>query len=339
MDNPIGRAKAQKNSNHSAEENTVEKGAGTASDQMFGEGLSFAAAESFRLLRTNLSFALPDEKNCRIIGVTSANAGEGKSTTAMNLAYMLAEANKSVILVEADMRLPTISKRWGINSSPGLSNLLAGLNSGREVLRDPGITDGLRLIPSGDIPPNPSELLGSEQMRMTFEVFSQMTDYIIFDLPPINEVSDALVVSRVTDGIVMVVRQNYTSRRSLAAAMRQLEQANTKILGFVMTDADTMNKWGSYKKYKRYHYGRYGYGYGYGYEGGYYGRKVNRGLFRMKRGNAQQDAGGEEKSTQGNTKNTQSPVVPASGTENTPEEKARRRSMRFRTDPDEQQDG
>ena len=238
----------------------------------YGKNLNFAAAEAYRLLRTNLMFSLPDEQRCRIIGITSSNAGEGKSTTALNLAYMLAEADKTVMLIEADMRLPTISKRLGLETTPGLSNLLAGLSSGKEVIRKTSLEDKLLIIPSGDIPPNPSELLGSEQMKTALEVFSQSADFIILDLPPINEVSDALVVSRLVDGIVMIVRQNYSSRRALAEAMRQLEQANAKVLGFVMTAANTMNKWsgykGNYKKYSKYGY-RYGYGYGYGYRSKY----------------------------------------------------------------------
>lgn len=237
-------------------------------DPSYGKNLSFAAAEAYRLLRTNLMFALPDEQRCRVIGVTSANAGEGKSTTALNLAYMLAEADKSVILIEADMRLPTISKRLGLKPTPGLSNLLAGLSSGRSVTRKTDLEEKLTVIPCGDIPPNPSELLGSEQMKTAIEVFSQSTDFIILDLPPINEVSDALVVSRLVDGIVMIVRQNYSSRRALAEAMRQLEQANAKVLGFVMTAANTMNKWSGYKgSYKKYY--KYGYRYGYGYHSRY----------------------------------------------------------------------
>ena len=235
----------------------------------FGKELSFGAAEAYRLLRANLLFALPDEKKCRVIGITSANAGEGKTTTAVNLSYMLAEAGQTVMLIESDMRLPTISKRMGLVSTPGLSNLLAGLNSGKEVMRASGVADNFVVIPSGDIPPNPSELLGSEQMKTAIEVFSGMTDFIILDLPPVNEVSDALVASRIVDGLVVVVRQNYTSRRSLSEAMRQIEQANARVLGFVMTDADTLNKWGGYRsKNKKYYKNGDGYRHAYGY--GYY---------------------------------------------------------------------
>lgn len=222
-----------------------------------GSELNFAASEAYRLLRTNLMFSLPDERSCRVIGVTSANAGEGKSTTAVNLAYMLAEANHHVILIEADMRLPTASRRLELRLSPGLSNLLAGLDSVEEVLQPSGIEDRLTIIASGDIPPNPSELLASRHMTELLETLSERADFIILDLPPVNEVSDALVVSRIVDGIVMVVRQHYASRRTLADAMRQLTQVDAKLLGFVMTCSDTMRKGGYKKGYKKYRY-RYG---------------------------------------------------------------------------------
>ena len=234
-----------------------------------GKDLNFAAAEAYRLLRTNLQFSLPDEQRCRIIGVTSANAGEGKSTTSINLSYMLAEAGKKVILIEADMRLPTISKRLKVQMKPGLSNLLAGLCDTSDVIRLTELQDGLYMVPCGDVPPNPSELLGSRQMGEVVQDLASLVDYIIFDLPPLNEVSDALVVSQYTDGIVMVVRQNYATRRAVTEAMNQLKSANVKVLGFVLTCSDAIKKKynGKYKYYKKGYgakYGRRGYGYGYG---------------------------------------------------------------------------
>ncbi len=223
-------------------------------DLPFGKDLSFAASEAYRLLRTSLLFSLPNaEKRCRVVGITSANAGEGKSTTALNLAYMLAEAHKKVILIEADMRLPTISKRLGLNPTPGLSNILVGL-AGENPLQSSGIEERLKVISAGDIPPNPSELLGSDRMKTLLDALSQNVDFIVLDLPPINEVADALVVSQFVDGIVMVVRQNYAKRSAVSFAMRQLEHANAKVLGFVMTSSGSHGK-GKYKgKYKKYGY-------------------------------------------------------------------------------------
>ena len=219
----------------------------------FGKDLNFAASEAYRLLRTSLLFSLPsDERRCRIVGITSANAGEGKSTTSLNLSYMLAEAHKKVILIEADMRLPAVSKRLGLNPTPGLSNILVGLG-GDNLLQSSGIEERLKVISSGDIPPNPSELLGSDKMKALLDALAQNVDFVVIDLPPINEVADALVVSQFVDGIVMVVRQNYAHRSQLSSAMRQLDHAGAKVLGFVMT-ASTSGSKGKYKgKYKKYY--------------------------------------------------------------------------------------
>ena len=216
---------------------------------MLGENLNFAASEAYKLLRTNLDFALSDEQKCRIIGITSSMRGEGKSTTTLNLAYSIAEAGKLVLVIEADMRLPTYTKRLNIQTKKGISNLLAG-----------ELHKNMWVIPAGDIPPNPSELLGSEQMRITLDVLSRDFDYILLDLPPVTAVSDPLVVSKLVNGMLLVVRQNYATRRSVAETVRQLHFAEAKILGFVMTNAALEGK---KKYYKNYNYG-YDYGYGYG---------------------------------------------------------------------------
>lgn len=225
-------------------------------EKTFGAGLSFAASEAYRLLRTNVLFALPDEGSCRVIGVTSALGGEGKSTTSINLACMLAEAGKRTLLVEADMRLPTISRRLELKKGFGLSHLLAGLCMEEDVVLPSGLKELLWVLPSGDIPPNPSELLGSAQMKASLAALSGTFDFILLDLPPIGEVADALVVSRLTSGMLLVVRQNYATRAAVAEAMRQLQYAQAKVLGFVLTCAGGHGgKYGTYKK------GGYGYGY------------------------------------------------------------------------------
>lgn len=153
---------------------------------MLGENLSFAASEAYKLLRTNLDFALSDEQKCRIIGMTSSVRGEGKSTTTLNLAYSIAEAGKLVLVIEADMRMPTYTKRLHIQTKKGISNLLAGQCTGADVLSRCELHKNMWVIPAGDIPPNPSELLGSEQMRITLDVLSRDFDYILLDLPACN---------------------------------------------------------------------------------------------------------------------------------------------------------
>lgn len=214
-----------------------------------GDQLSFAAAEAYKLLRTNLMFCLPNEQKCRIIGITSAIRSEGKSTTSINLAYTLAETEKNVLLIGMDMRLPTIAKWLGIVQKPGLSNLLAGLSTEAEVVQHSAEKSNLHIITAGDIPPNPSELLSSKQMEAAVAALAEKYDFIIFDLPPVNAVSDALIASRLTDGMIMVVRRGYNDQPSLAEAMRQLKLSEAKILGFVMTQGESQEK-----KYRKYGY-------------------------------------------------------------------------------------
>lgn len=206
---------------------------------VFGKDLNFAAAEAYKLLRTNILFALPDEQKCRVIGVTSAGSGEGKSTTALNLSYMLAEAGERVLLIEADMRMPTLSRRLELQASPGLSNVLAGLSGIEESLRQSGLHERFQVLTAGVVPPNPSELLGANSVSVLLEILSGEYDFILFDLPPVTEVADALVASKLTDGMIVVVRRNYAKRRALADAMRQLEYVDAKLLGFVMARAGT----------------------------------------------------------------------------------------------------
>lgn len=216
-----------------------------------GDNLSFAAAEAYKLLRTNLNFSLPGEDTgCKIFGVTSALRGEGKSTTSVNIAYTMAQSGGKVLLIEADLRLPTVSKRLRVHSRPGLSNLLAGQCSGNEALQNSGLLSNLYVMTAGDIPPNPAELLASDRMATALKALSEVFDIIIVDLPPVTAVTDAVIVSKIVDGMVVVVRQDYCDRAALDEVVRQLRFVNAKILGFVMTGADTQKK--GYKRYGTY---------------------------------------------------------------------------------------
>lgn len=219
-----------------------------------GGNLSFAAAEAYKLLRTNLAFSFPGDKKCKIIGVTSAVRGEGKSTTAVNTAYSVAQSGGRVLLMEADLRLPTVAKRLRLKGKPGLSNLLAGQCSGNDVLQHSGLLDNLWVVTAGDVPPNPAELLGSSNMEATLKALKDVFDVIIIDLPPVTAVSDALVVSKLVDGMLLVVRKDYSDRRSVDEVVRQFRIVDGKILGFVLTGADLQKK--NYKKYAS--YGSYG---------------------------------------------------------------------------------
>lgn len=239
--------------------------------QSIGKNLSFAASEAYKLLRTNLMFSMADESECKVIGVTSALRGEGKSTTSMNLAYSLAESGKKTLLVEADMRIPVVASVLRLGNVPGLSHVLAGLSDLNSAVQRTELSKHLFVLAAGKIPPNPSEMLSSKRMQLVIETLAKAFDYIIIDLPPINAVSDGLAVSKLLSGMIMVVRQDYCNQHALAEAMRQLEFLKVKLLGFVLNGADTQSKrykYSSRNKYKNYEKSGYGYGYGYGYRTG-----------------------------------------------------------------------
>ncbi|SCW59400.1 capsular exopolysaccharide family [Ruminococcaceae bacterium YRB3002] len=222
--------------------------------RQIGSKLNFEGREAYNLLRTNLMFSVKrNDRNARVIGVTSSVHGEGKSLTTINLAYSLAESGQKVILVECDLRLPTLRKKIGLPKTTGLSNLLAGLNNENATLHKDVLVKRLDVVQAGDIPPNPSELLGSKQFGQIIDSLAENYDVVILDLPPVGEVSDALVASKVTDGIIVVVRHDYTSSSDLDYTLRQLQLVNAKIIGFVYNGAES----------KARHY-KYGYKHGYG---------------------------------------------------------------------------
>lgn len=215
------------------------------------KNLEFTAIEQYKLLRTNLSFTLPADVKCPIIGVSSSIRGEGKSTTAINLSYVLAENGKKVLLVDADLRIPSIAKKMDMNSSPGLTDFLMDYESQQLSVFKSKLLDNWYILPSGNLPPNPSELLGSRRMEQIFSILSEKFDYIIVDLPPVNVVSDALAISSLITGMIVVIREEYTTKKELEACFRQLKLSNVNVLGCVLNSAK--NEKGSYSRYKKYY--------------------------------------------------------------------------------------
>lgn len=220
------------------------------------KNLEFSATEQYKLLRTNLSFTLPADQKCAIIGVTSSMRGEGKSTTAVNLSYVLAENGKKVLLIDGDLRIPSVAKKMNIKSTPGLTNILMGLETQRMSDFKSPLLDNWYIMPAGDLPPNPSELLGSRRMELALKTLAENFNYIVVDLPPVNIVSDALAISNFITGMIVVVRQDYTEKKELEHCFRQLQLSNVKVLGCVINDAnDGKRSYGRYKKnYKYYKY-------------------------------------------------------------------------------------
>ena len=231
-----------------------------------GEGVPFAVSEAYKLLRTKIQFSFADGNHCHVIGVSSAMAGEGKSTSAVNLAYSLAQLNYRVLLMDCDLRRPSIPAKINVQKMPGLTNFLAGQMSLGSVLQTCEV-DGVsfHVISSGRIPPNPMELLGSARMETTITALRENFQYIILDLPPVSEVSDALVASKLSDGMLVVVREDYCNRYALKDTVRQFGFVDAKVLGALVNCASEGGSgYGYGKKYykygkKYYKYGKYGY--------------------------------------------------------------------------------
>ena len=202
------------------------------------EYLTYSGREAFKRLRTNVLIALGEsEKKCRIIGVTSAQPSEGKSTVSVNLAYSLAELGESVLVIDGDMRRPAVHDIVGASQIPGVSDILTGKSGLNEaVVRYKSTADStvFDLIPGGEIPDHPAELLNSSRFGKVLEVVSTVFDYVIVDLPPVNAVIDAVNVSKYVDGLVVVLREDHCPRYVLNECMEQLRYAKANILGFVM---------------------------------------------------------------------------------------------------------
>ncbi len=233
------------------------------------DSLSFAAKEAFKRLRTNMTFALPENGGgCHTIGITSPMPSEGKSTIAVNLAYTLASSDNKVLIIDADLRRPSLHAKLGLEVTSGLTNLLSDSNKISESVVKYKSADGIGfdVIPAGEVPDSPSELLTSVRMRKLLAAVSTVYDYILVDLPPVGAVVDAISVGRNTDGMVIVVREKKCPTRAVDDCVEQLMRAGIRILGFALNGSE-----GSGKGYYKHNYYKYGYGYGYGYGDSYYG--------------------------------------------------------------------
>lgn len=250
------------------------RGSGNVRDErknLLSSNSDFFIREAYKTLRTNVSFSLTGEEKCKVIVVTSSLQSEGKSISAANLAISYAMTDCRVLIIDCDLRRPKLARLLNQSSKIGLSNVLMRPELLREAIL-PAVVEGVDVLLAGDIPPNPSELLGSPRMERLIEDLRKTYDYIILDSPPVNMVTDAVVLAPKSDGVLFLVRANQSERGAVMHAVDQLGYANAKILGFVLNGVDMESGpygYGKYryKKYKR--YGRYGYGYSRGYGYGY----------------------------------------------------------------------
>lgn len=224
---------------------------------ILSENSPFSVQEAYKTLRTNIIFSFPQQEGCKSIVLTSSVQGEAKSTTAVNLAIAFAQNSSRILLMDCDLRLPTDTLKLGINQKEGLTNVMVGMSTLNQVIVK--LPNGLDVLPAGDIPPNPTELLGSDVMQKILETLSTRYDYIIMDAPPICAVTDAALLAKIATGAVVIARHGVSTRESIEEALSKLKFTGAKIIGFVYTGAENEKLSGKRKK------GYYGYGYGYGY--------------------------------------------------------------------------
>lgn len=203
------------------------------------ESSPFAIKEAYKALRTNVTFSLPGTES-RCIGITSSDRAEGKSTNAINLAIAFSQIGKRVVLVDCDLRLPTIAAKLNVPGRPGLSNLLVGEARANDVLNH--YAENLDIIPAGQIPRDPTGLLVSDFMGKFIAKLKEVYDYVIIDLPPVTKVTDAAILSKHIDGFLLVVRHENSHYGEISEMLRQLNLAEARILGFIYNDAPIEGK-------------------------------------------------------------------------------------------------
>ncbi len=235
------------------------------------KSVPFNVVESYKSIRTNVSFALSTVEK-KIFAVSSPNPGEGKSTTTANIAIAIAQSGNKVLLIDADMRKSVQHKIFGLKNKKGLSSAVSKMNKLEECIQK-NVMENLDVLTAGPIPPNPSELLASENMGVILDKLSEEYSMILIDTPPVNIVTDAMELAKYVSGIVVVLRYGRTTNEDVEATLSKIEFSQMNMLGFIMNDVKSKHG-GYYSKYKYKYKSKYYYkkGYGYGY-GGYYGVK------------------------------------------------------------------
>lgn len=235
---------------------------------MLNEETPFAALEAYKSARTHLLYTCPGEGGCKKICFTSASAHEGKSLTCINLAISLAQTGKKVLIIDADLRRPMQKNVFEIKETQGLSELLAGISNSdsSEAIRifaSKTDVDNLFILPAGNIPPNPAELLSSSRLHDIIQVLEPHFNFIFIDTPPIGVVTDTALIIPEVNGHIFVIRAGVAKQDEVHKAVESMKQLGANVLGFILNDCNPK------KGTKR--YGKSGY---YSYNGYDYERKV-----------------------------------------------------------------
>ena len=228
-------------------------------NNLLTENSPFAMREAYSAIRTKLLFTGKGEK-CPVFAVTSATMHNGKTTNAVNLAVSIASTAKKVLLIDGDMRKPTVHRYFGIENKNGLSEILAGLTN--EVKIRKTSVENMHVLTSGHIPPNPAELFSSRQMDNLLDYVRNYFDYVIIDTPPINVVTDATVLAERITGYIFIVQSGTNHFAEVNYALENLQQMNGNVVGFILNDmvGKSRGHYGNYGYY-RYSYKRKSYGY------------------------------------------------------------------------------
>ena len=192
-------------------------------------------AESYRSLRTNIQYSSID-KQVKTLVVTSSNAGEGKSTVAGNLAYTFFQNGKRVLIIDCDLRKPSLHRKFNVSNEEGLTDVLVGTSKLNNVMKK--IDDNLYLLTTGTLPPNPAEIIGSNTMENFLDECKINFDYIILDTPPILPVTDSKLLAIKADATVLVVRSEISKSKHVSQAFKELGKVNANVIGTILNDVE-----------------------------------------------------------------------------------------------------
>lgn len=221
---------------------------GTSLDLISHTIKEHSASEAYRSIRTSLMFASPDWAPKSIL-VTSSTPSEGKSTTAINLAIVLAQNNARVLLIDCDLRKPRLHKVFNVSSSPGLSDYIVGMHELNPLQTD---IENLEFLPSGSLPPNPAEIIGSNKMDALLDKLNDVYDYIIVDSPPVLGLADAVILGTKIDATMMVVASSQTTKEAIQESVKRIRTARTNVIGAVLNRVSASD--GGYAYYNQYYY-------------------------------------------------------------------------------------
>ena len=201
-------------------------------DKILSDKSSFGTVETYKSVRTNIMFSLPKSDRAKVIAISSACPGEGKTTTAINLAITFAQTGVKTLIVDCDMRKSRVHRYLGFERAAGLSNVLCGFSTFDAAVKKE-IRPNLDCLTSGELPSNPSELLVSDEFKKFIDNISQCYDYVILDTPPMGVVTDAIVVAKESTGLVLVLRKGISTYGMLDKVIDTLSQTSIKVLGTI----------------------------------------------------------------------------------------------------------